>query len=426
MTVVNRVVIVGGGVAAMRCAVELRALGYDGRLLMLSAEDTPPYDRTLVSKALISGEEVGDERLLLQPLAAYADSDIELRLGVRAAALDTRGRRLTLADGSHVAYDRLVLAVGGEPVRPPRLAPDGVVSLRGLADAERLAAMLDAAERVVIVGGGFIGTEVASTVAARGLHATIVEAALPFAPLLGARVAERLCAMHRGHGVTVLAGTPVDGVRRDGSSFRVDLADGRGIAADVVVAAVGMRPATRWLAASALSAAQGVPTDAGGRTSVAGVFAIGDCALARDTTLGGHVTAEHWDVASRQGALVAHSVLELPPPRPRAPYFWSDQLGTKLQMVGRTRSADSVEIDNAEPEPRFVARYRRRGRLVGAFAAGAPRAIGQARRELESSEPEPHAPLNGRRQFAYPAVVELARGVAHPPPRREPVRGSSA
>jgi NAD(P)H-nitrite reductase large subunit len=273
----DQVVIVGGGVAAMRCAFELRERGFDGHLSMLCAESTPPYDRTLVSKALISGAPVDAERLLLQSLEAYNDAGIELRLGVGATALEAADRRLVLGDGSCVAYDRLVLAVGGEPARPAPLMADGVVTLRDLGDARRLEPALDAAERVVIIGGGFIGTEVASIVAARGLDATIVDAALPFAPLLGERVAERICAMHRARGVTLLTGTPVDRVKRAGPAFHVDLADGRHVPADAVVVAVGMRPATRWLDRSALRASRGVPVDPGGRTGTAGVFATWPC-----------------------------------------------------------------------------------------------------------------------------------------------------
>jgi 3-phenylpropionate/trans-cinnamate dioxygenase ferredoxin reductase component len=412
----DQVVIVGGGVAAMRCALELRERGFDGKLLMLSAESTPPYDRTLVSKALIAGDTVDAERLLLQPLEAYDDAAIDLRLGVRATALEAADGRLVLADGARVAYDRLVLAVGGEPARPPQLMADGVVTLRELGDAQRLEPVLGSVERVAIIGGGFIGTEVASMAVARGLETTIVDAALPFAPLLGERVAERICAMHRARGVTLLTGTPVERVRRAGPSFRVDLADGRHVAADVVVVAVGMRPATRWLDRSELRASQGVPVDPGGRTGVAGVFAAGDCALVLDRLTGRYASGEHWDAAGRHGALVARSVLGLPAPEPRAPYFWSDQLGMKLQMIGRAHGADSVEIEEAEPSPCFIAHYRRRGRLVGVFAAGVPRAIGRARRELQRA-PErdgnglarPPARVHGRHEFAYPNVVELAR-----------------
>jgi 3-phenylpropionate/trans-cinnamate dioxygenase ferredoxin reductase component len=410
----GHVVIVGGGVAAMRCAFELREQGFDGRLSMLCAETTPPYDRTLVSKALIAGDTVDDERLLLQSRDAYNDAAIELRLGVRATGLEAADRRLPLADGSIVSYDRLVLAVGGEPARPPQLMADGVVTLRELDDAQRLEPALGTANRVAIIGGGFIGTEVASMVVARGLEATIVDATLPFAPLLGERVAERICAMHRARGVTFMTGTPVDRVRRTGRAFRVDLGDGRSVPADVVVVAVGMRPATGWLNRWDLRATQGVPVDPGGRTRTHGVFAAGDCALVLDPVSGRYVSGEHWDAAARHGVLVARSVLGLPPPGLRAPYFWSDQLGVKLQMIGRVHGARTVEIEDAEPSPAFVARYRRRGRLVGVFAAGVPRAIGRARRELEAptsngganGSTQPPGRLRSRREFACPDVVE--------------------
>ena len=135
----ERVLIIGGGVAAMRCALELRTQGYDGRICMVSAETTPPYDRTLVSKDLLSGDHVDETRLLLQSSEAYEDAAIDLRLGAPATDLDVRARRVELADGSQLAYDRLVLAVGGEPVRPPRLTARGVLTLRDVADARRLA-----------------------------------------------------------------------------------------------------------------------------------------------------------------------------------------------------------------------------------------------------------------------------------------------
>ncbi len=408
----NRVLIIGGGVAAMRCALELRRHGYDGGVRMVSAEATPPYDRTLVSKELLSGDPVNDQRLLLQPPGVYEDAAIELQLGARATALDVRGRRVDLADRSQLAYDRLVLAVGGEPVRPPRLTAHGVVTLRELGDARRLAPLLDTAERVVIVGGGFIGTEVASIVAARGIHATVVEAAMPLAPL-GEEAAERICDMHRARGVTLLDRAPVDRVRRDGRAFRVDLVDGRRLPADLVVAAVGMRPATRWLATSALRSSHGIPTDADGRTAARDVFATGDCALAPDPLTGHFTTTEHWEDAARHGVLVARSVLGQPRPRTRPPYFWSDQLGMKLQMVGRTRGAESIEIEDVEPSPCFIARYRRDGRLVGLFAAGVPHAIGQARREIDAGTHAPVERRNGAHRFAYPAVTEIARGTAH-------------
>ena len=406
----ERVLIIGGGVAAVRCALELRTQGYDGHICMVSAERTLPYDRTLVSKDLLSGDRVDEARLLLQPAEVYADAEIDLRLGVEATGLDVRARRVHVAGGARLSYDRLVLAVGGEPVRPPRLTAAGVLTLREIGDARRLADRLDAGERIVIVGGGFIGTEVASMATARGLHATVVEARLPFAPLLGREVARRICDMHRAAGVELLEAAPVDRVHRDGDALSVELVDGRRLPADVVLTAVGMRPATRWLAASALGDANGLVTDPAGRTTIPGVFA--DCAVSPDLDTWLHATTEHWDVAARQGALVARTILGRPAPKPRAPYFWSDQLGTKFQMIGRTQGADSVEIEDVAPSPCFTARYRRNGRLVGLFAAGAPRAVGQARREIDATPRTPALPGEGPRQFAYPAVRELARSAA--------------
>jgi NADPH-dependent 2,4-dienoyl-CoA reductase/sulfur reductase-like enzyme len=156
--------------------------------------------------------------------------------------------------------------------------------------------------------------------------------------------------------------------------------------------------------------------DPGGRTGVAGVFAAGDCALVLDPVTGRHVSGEHWDAAARHGVLVARSVLGLNAPEPRAPYFWSDQLGMKLQMIGCAHAATSVEIEDAEPSPCFIAQYRRRGRLVGLFAAGVPRAIARARRELDSAPASdgpnglPRPRVHGKRAWAFPNVIEQTAG----------------
>lgn len=379
----GHVVIVGGGVAAMRCAFELREQGHSGRISMVSAESTPPYDRTLVSKDLLSGDPVDSDLLLLQPAEAYADAAIDLRLGARATGLETRRRRLALADGSSIAYDHLVVAVGGEPVKPPDLVTDGVLTVRELGDAHRLDSMFRSLKRVVIIGGGFIGTEIASTSIARGLETTIVDAELPFASRLGDNVAQRISTIYRANGVTLLTGTPVDRVHRSASEFRVELADGRHAPADLVVVAVGMRPATGWLGGSELRVVGGIPVDMAGRSNVEDVYAAGDCALFQDSITGRSAIGEHWDMAGRQGIVVARTLLGLDPPRSRVPYYWSDQFGVKLQMIGHVDGADSVEFEDVGAPHCFIARYRRRGRLLGVFASGVPRVVGQARRELE-------------------------------------------
>jgi 3-phenylpropionate/trans-cinnamate dioxygenase ferredoxin reductase component len=184
--------------------------------------------------------------------------------------------------------------------------------------------------------------------------------------------------------------------------------DGRRVPADVVLVAVGMRPATDWLAPSALGDNNGIVTDAAGRTMIPGVFTAGDCLSSRIRTRG--CMPRPSIGTSAAATAFARSILGRPAPEPRPPYFWSDQLGTKLQMIGRTRGADSVEIEDAAPSPCFIARYRRNGRLVGLFAAGAPHAVGRARREIDATAGAPPGRRNSSRQFAYPAVKELARG----------------
>jgi NADPH-dependent 2,4-dienoyl-CoA reductase/sulfur reductase-like enzyme len=382
MSGLRRVAVVGGGVAAMRCALELRAQGFDGTVTLVAREDTPPYDRTLVSKELLGPDAVPDDVLLLNPHAAYADVDIDLRLGTAATSVDLAGSRVELDAGAPVRFDALVLATGGAAVRPPALMADGVVVLRDRADAARLRDRLDGAQCVAIVGGGFIGTEVASAVSDRGREALLVMPEVaPLAEALGPAVGARVAALHRERGVQLVTGSPVAAVRRAGAGHRIELSDGRRLAADLVVVAVGMRPDAAWLAGSPLGDA-GVAIDRRCRTAVPSVFAAGDCALAYDPVLGNHA-AGHWDVAARQGMLAARTMLGRPEERPRASYVWSDQLGVKLQLIGRSAPADAVEIEDLDAPGTFVARYRRAGRLIGAFAVGAPRAIAAARRELE-------------------------------------------
>ncbi|MGH2716671.1 MAG: FAD-dependent oxidoreductase, partial [Thermoleophilaceae bacterium] len=204
---VRRVVIVGGGVAAMRCALELRTLGFDGGVTVVAREETQPYDRTLVSKDLLAEEPVPDSILLLNPSEAYAEAAIALRTATAATGLDLAARRIEVDTGRAVPFDRLVIATGGEAIRPMPLMADGVIVLRDRVDAARLRERLDGAEHVAIVGGGFIGTEVASAAVARGLRATIVTPQpAPLASALGPQVAERVAALHRLQGVELATG----------------------------------------------------------------------------------------------------------------------------------------------------------------------------------------------------------------------------
>jgi NADPH-dependent 2,4-dienoyl-CoA reductase/sulfur reductase-like enzyme len=374
-------------VAAQRCAFALRRLGFEGAVELVSAELEAPYDRTLLSKDLLAGDELAP-CVPLSPESAYADEGISMRLGVRAVRLDAGGSRVVLSDGDALPYDRLVICSGGRPVLPPALACPGILTLRDAADLPRVHDALARARHLIVIGGGFIGGEVASAAVTRFAPVTLVEAAnAPLAPVLGDEVAERVAGLHRRAGVRLECGVPVRGVQRSRAGFEVALADGRVLPADAVLVGVGMTPNVDWLADSGLELDDGIVTDAACRTSVPGVLAAGDCARWLHPRYGVHLRAEHWDTAIRHGEAAAAAALGSDEPFAPLPYFWSDQHGTKLQWVGHAPAWDEVEIED-DAEPGFVARYRSAGRLAGVLTVGRPRACAAARRELQNQTPK--------------------------------------
>jgi NADPH-dependent 2,4-dienoyl-CoA reductase/sulfur reductase-like enzyme len=320
----DRIVVVGGGVAAQRCAFALRRLGHEGQIEIVSAEAQPPYDRTLLSKDLLAMEAL-EPCVALAAEAAYAEAGIGLRLGVRATGLDPEASRLTLSGGETLAFDRLVACTGGRPVLPEALRATGVLTLRDASDLPRVHDALARVRHLVIIGGGFIGGEVASAAIRRHAPVTLVEAsAAPLAPVLGDEVAGRLADLHRAAGVHLVCGTPVEDVRRERDGYRVVLADGRELWADAVLAGVGMAPEVEWLDGSGVALDDGIVTDATCRTSRPDVLAAGDCARWAHPGYGEHVRIEHWDVAMRHGEAAAAAALGSDEPFAPLPYFWSD------------------------------------------------------------------------------------------------------
>jgi 3-phenylpropionate/trans-cinnamate dioxygenase ferredoxin reductase subunit len=379
------IVIAGGGVCAARCAMGLRTRGYDGRVVVVAAEPHLPYDRTLVSKDLL--KPTPPREVLLHGPDEYAERGIEVRTGVRATGLDAGRHELHTTDGP-LGYDRLVICTGGEPVLPESLAAPGVHLVRELGDAEALRAALDRGGRLVVVGGGFIGGEVASAAVARGLSVTLIEALeQPLVGAVGPAVGARVAELHRRHGVKVLTGAPVAGIERGEAGYRVRLASGRALRADVVVVGTGMRPATGWLEGSGVELDAGVVTDERCATAVPDVLAAGDCARWQHPHYGVPVRVEHWDTARRHGDAAAAAALGAGEPFDALPFFWSDQHGTKLQWVGLAPRWDRVEIEDGPAPGTFAARYWADDRLVAMLAAGQPRAIAEARRELMQTAP---------------------------------------
>ncbi len=379
-----RIVIVGGGVAGQRCAFELRELGFEGSVTMVCAEASRPYDRTLLSKELLAAE-VPSVETQLEPDEAYAEAAIELRLDTLAIGLDAGARRLQLDGGDELSYDRLVISTGGSARLPRVLAAPGLLLLRELEDVAAVRDALEGCERLVVIGGGFIGGEVASSAAARGIDVTMIEALpAPLAGALGPEVGVRIAALHESMGVEVLAGIAARGCARGSDGYEVALEDGRVLRGDAVVVGAGMAPATDWLAGSGVELDDGIVTDAACQTSAPNVFAAGDCARWWNPRYEAHMRVEHWDTAGRHGDAAAAAVLGEAAVFAPIPFFWSDQHDVKLQYVGYAPTWDDIEIEDLDPPRSFVARYLRDGELKAVFAAGQPRATGAARRELRN------------------------------------------
>jgi NADPH-dependent 2,4-dienoyl-CoA reductase/sulfur reductase-like enzyme len=382
----DRIVVVGASVAGMRAAQALRSAGHDGELVVLGAEPDAPYDKPPLSKQLLTGEWTA-ERI---GLAAPGD-DFAVRLGAAASGLDVARRHVWLGSGERLDYAHLVIATGVRPRTLPTSREDcggssAVRTVRELGDAAALRFRLAGGGPVVVVGGGFVGAEVAAAAAGLGCPVTVVEALpAPFSRVLGPAVGQLLTRLHTEHGVRVLAGVGVAGiVERPDDTAVVRLGDGRELAAATVVVGVGCVPNTEWLAESGLPLADGVVTDQHGAVPGApGVHAIGDVAAWPDPETGAPRRVEHWTSAVERAGIVAHNIRHPTDRRTHraAPYFWSDQHGLKIQMVGRISERDEVEVLAATVPAgeRSVALYSRAGRFTAAVTFGWPRGSVAAR-----------------------------------------------
>jgi NADPH-dependent 2,4-dienoyl-CoA reductase/sulfur reductase-like enzyme len=380
------VVVVGASLAGLRAVEALRHQGFDGRVTVVGAEPHLPYDRPPLSKELLAGKWEPDQLgLRRQP---YDELAVDWRLGRRAVRLDLAARAIELDDGERLAFDGAVLATGSTPRTLPGTPPlAGIFTLRTLDDSLAIRAELDRGPRVVVVGAGFIGSEVASTCRQRGLEVTVLEALpVPLVRGLGPVLGGVLGDLHRDHGVTLRCNALVAGFEGRDRVERVRLADGTGIDADLVVVGVGVFPETRWLEGSGLTLDDGVLCDETCRAAP-GVVAAGDVTRWPNPLFGGApMRLEHWTNATEQGVHAAHTLLAGDAAEPFAPvpFVWSDQYGTKIQTVGDVGADDDIEIGHGDlEERRFVALFGRGGRLVGALGFSRPRQVMQYRRMVE-------------------------------------------
>ncbi len=381
------VVVVGASLAGLRAAEELRHRGFGGRLTVVGDEEHRPYDRPPLSKQVLAGSWDLDRIELTVGGAGGLDGlDVDWRLGTRATGLDPAGRRVTLAGGEELPYDGLVIATGARPRSLPGTGElAGVHTLRTLDDCLAVRADLDAgAGRVVVVGAGFIGSEVAATCRGRGCEVTVLEALpVPLGRALGDEMGSAMGDLHRDHGVVVRLGVGVAGIEGAGRVERVRLADDSVVEADLVVVGIGVTPNTGWLEGSGLALDDGVVCDATTRAAP-GIVAAGDVARWPSHRFGELMRVEHWDNAIAMGEHAARRLLDdladgaAPAwePYDPVPWFWSDQYDRKIQLAGRSSDADEVRVvDGSVEERRFVALYRRGDRLVGALAMNRPRLL---------------------------------------------------
>ena len=379
------VVIAGGGLAAARTAEQLRRAEYSGAITIVSDEDHLPYDRPPLSKEVLRAE---TDDVTLKPAEFYAENNITVLLGNGAKSVDTEARTLTLADGSELSYDELVIATGLVPKRIPSF-PDlpGIHVLRNFDESLALRQDAKAAKRAVVVGAGFIGCEVAASLRKLGVEVTIVEPQpAPLASILGQQIGDLVTRLHRAEGVDVRCGVGVSEVSGDDRVRKVTLSDGTELDTDVVIVGIGSHPGTGWLEGSGLELDNGVVCDETGRASAPHVWAIGDVASWRDH-VGGQVRVEHWsNVADQARVLVPTMLGQEPPAAVSVPYFWSDQYDVKIQALGEPEATDTVHIVEDDGR-KFLAYYERDGVVVAVVGGGFPGKVMKTRAKIAAKAP---------------------------------------
>lgn len=377
----ERVVIVGAGQAGGRAAEALRAAGFAGEVVLLGEERHEPYERPRLSKSVL----LGDEPIAaasLHPREWYAGSGVTLRTRARVEAIAPKSQCVITADGQRLEYSKLLLCTGSR-VRPLTGATDGLAGvhyLRTLEDSQRLAAQLVPGRRMVVIGGGFIGLEVASSALKRGLAVTVVERQNALLDrVLPAAIAAHVASLHAAHGVALRLGVAVVHIRGNGAVHTVALADGTELPADLVLIGIGIIPNTELAEAAGAASSDGLMVDEYCRTTLQNVYAAGDVTNHYNPILERRVRLESWQNAQNQALAAARNIAGIPQPYAEVPWFWSDQLGTNIQLAGV-----------AEPAMEIVWRGDRvafgvvdgRIRLAVAFNMGAE--IRFARRLIES------------------------------------------
>jgi 3-phenylpropionate/trans-cinnamate dioxygenase ferredoxin reductase subunit len=359
-------VIVGAALAGAKAAEGLREEGFDGRVVLVGQEPELPYERPPLSKDYLRGEEPR-EKARVHPDDFYDRYDIELRIATTVERIDTAAGAAVLATGERVASDRLLLATGAEPRRLslPGSDLDGIYYLRDLWDADRLAARLGQGGRVVVIGGGWIGAEVAASARQKGLEVTIVEQSdVPLERVLGREVGEIYAQIHRDHGVELVTGAALESFEGANRVERVRLAGGETLETDFVVVGIGVSPRTELAEQAGIAIDNGIMTDERLETSTPGVFAAGDVANSFHPFYERHLRVEHWANALNQPVVAARAMLGKPASYERLPYFFSDQYEVGMEYTGYATSWDQVVFRGDPAGREFIAFWLERGRVV--------------------------------------------------------------
>jgi 3-phenylpropionate/trans-cinnamate dioxygenase ferredoxin reductase subunit len=359
-------VIVGGGLAGAKAAEALRSEGFDGRIVLLAEEPEVPYERPPLSKDYLRGESPA-EKARVHPEDFYADHDIELRVDTVATGIDPAAGEVTLADNERVSYDRLLLATGAHPRRVdvPGSDLDGVLTLRTFADAHTLRERLPLLGKLVVIGAGWIGAEVAASARQLGSDVTVVERAeVPLQHVLGLEIGGLYAEIHTDHGVELLTSAGLKSFVGDSQVERVELDDGRTIDCDLVVVGVGVTPRTELAEAAGLAIENGILVDEHLQTTLPAIFAAGDVANVAHPFYGSRLRVEHWANALHQPEVVAPSMLGKPASWDRLPYFFSDQYDVGMEYAGYASGEDEVVIRGDRDARELIAFWLRDDRVV--------------------------------------------------------------
>jgi 3-phenylpropionate/trans-cinnamate dioxygenase ferredoxin reductase subunit len=373
-----RIVIAGAGLAGYRVAEELRSGGFGGQILLIGAEERPPYDRPPLSKKFLT--EPGLDPSLRADFGAL---DVEFRAGEAAVELSPAAATVG-TDQDKYGYDSLVIATGASPIALP--GPGRQLFLRSYEDAVTLRSLMRPGLRLAIVGAGWIGAELATAAARKGCSVTVVEAGpAPLATALG-EVGGLTAPWYAAAGVALRTGEMVSSVEDGGLA----LAGGDWLPADAIVTAVGVRPNVGWLSGSGLALSDGVEVDGSLRASLAGgpaagVYAVGDCAAFESARFGRRMRVEHWDVALHAPEVVAANILGGSATYDPVPYFWSEQFGRMVQYAGYHAGADQLVWRGSPQDPRWGACWLREGKLVAVLTVDRPRDLLQGRRLIEQA-----------------------------------------